>query len=158
MQDPNALALALALLATTKALEFESDPTSVAFLTIFSKRSQPFSLPPSILTTLTLPAAAFRLAVFDALRPVPGPSDIGFRGAVGERRGVVDVVELVVERVVVQLVVRCRGYWLCCSIVLLWHWLRTVVCWCMGRCMCPIQGLGSCMSRRGILWRDPYAT
>jgi hypothetical protein len=103
MQDPNALTLAL----LPQASEFESDPTSIAFLPIFSKCSQPFSLP-SILTTLTLPAAALRLAVFDALRPVPGPSNIGFRGAVGLRRGVVDV-ELVVEGVVVQLVVGWRG-------------------------------------------------
>lgn len=44
---------------TLLALELESNPTSIAFLTIFSKRNQPFSLSHCIvLTTLTLPAAA----------------------------------------------------------------------------------------------------
>lgn len=144
---------------TLLALELESNPTSIAFLTIFSKCNQPFSLPHSIvLTTLTLPAAAVWLAIFYTLRPVPRASDVGFRGAVGLGRGLVDV-ELVVEGVVMQLVVGWRRWWWC-TIVVLWYWWCTIVWRCMRPWMCTIQCWGSWMSCccRGILWWDPYAT
>lgn len=164
--------------------ELEGDVTSIAFFSIFSSSSScsecsqaTFSVVSGIVVTaLSLPATALRLAVIDALGAVSGQSRIGLRGAVSLRSGFVHV-ELMVELgsvvvvVVVQLVVvvvvmaLCRQRWRHrgCAVEVLRDRRRSTVMtrWRVGRRVGAVQRCCRCWRpamRRGVLWWDPYAT
>lgn len=123
-----------------KPSEFESNLTPVTLLTLFPERGEPFPLSGGVIAALSLPAAALRLAVLDALGAVSGAAapEVGLRRALGVRGGLVVHVDLVVVKllvvelllvvVVVQLVVVVgHGRRLSCRVEFLGHRWATVV-------------------------------